>query len=432
MSPKSRGRKQKPGAGRRRSTGRPPAAGPPNLARPVAQALEPTLFEGVPFPAEALMSHLLGTVWAGVEYDRAGGVEDFSAQLVADSVKGAGGRATMELLSRIAPPRAADKAAEVASMATGPVPQWAPLLDRVELVDATATRDIFGDQTNYAMLFGYHDRGRVVGRHILVAMVDHNLRLLKDAFLVEDMSLEQFADFYRTEPDLYVDPEPDLAWMAGDIIRAMDITDMTLDVVDMLGEATADTWYLLRSRIRRCLPPPAPDREDYPTADRQKDLRAFMRAKITTDFLATAVDGSLPDRETVAYLAQLFIDYACDRGRGAPTEWSPTAVELFLVDFAPRKVVWEAEDIPWVVPTLKVFVEWAQKRRQIVVRGRRETQAAIDRFGGDFVYGALGGAEPSFARGLVEGMIAAGVDLNDEAAIGAYVEEYNRRIDEGQ
>lgn len=44
------------------------------------------------------------------------------------------------------------------------------------------------------------------------------------------------------------------------------------------------------------------------------------------------------------------------------------------------------------------------------MRGRRETQAAIDRPGGDFVYGALGGAEPSFARGLVEGMIAAGVD----------------------
>ena len=105
-------------------------------------------------------------------------------------------------------------------------------------------------------------------------------------------------------------------------------------------------------------------------------------------------------------------------------------MELFLVDWAPRKVVWQPDDLPWVVPTLKVFVEWAQKRRGVVVRGRRETQAAIDRFSGDFVYGVLGGAEPSLGRSFVEGMLAAGVDLSDKAGMDAYVAEYNRRITE--
>jgi hypothetical protein len=398
----------------------------------VSAALEPTLFEPTPLAAETVLSHLLGTVWAGVEFTRTDGVEEFAAQLVADSTKaGASGRATLEVLARLAPAPIAEKAAEVAPRVTGPVPPWTALLDAVELVDAITTVDRFGDQTNYVMLFGYRQDGQVVGHHLVIALVDHNLHLLKDAFIVEGVSLEQLAEVYRDEPDLVVHGETGLDWMAGDITRAMDITDMTLDVVDMLGERTADTWYLLRSRLRRCLPEPAPAPEPYSDHERDKALRAFMRAKITEEFLETEVDGQLPDRETVSFIAQLLIDHACDYGRGAPTEWSPTAVELFLVDWAPRKVIWEPDDIPWVVPTMKVFVEWAQKRRGIVVRGRRQTQAAIDRFGGDFVYGALGGAEPSLARGFVEGMLAAGVDLSDQAAIGAHSAEYNRRIDEG-
>jgi hypothetical protein len=402
------------------------------MAPAVSAALEPMLFEQTPLAAETLLSHLMGTVWAGVEFTRTDGVEEFAAQLAADSVKaGASGRATLEVLARIAPPAVAGTAATLARSASGPLPKWAAALDTVELVDAITTDDIFGDQTNYVMLFGYRDGARVVGHHIVIAMVDHNLHLLKDAFIVEEMGLEQLAAVYGDDPDLHVNSEPDLARMAGDITRAMDVTDVTLDVVDMLGDQTADTWYLLRSRVRRCLPQPAPEPEPYPAPERDKDLRAFMRAKVTEEFLETEVDGQLPDRETVAYLAEVFTDYACDVGRGAPTEWSPTAAELFLVDFAPRKVVWHTEDVPWVVPTLKVFVEWAQKRRGVVVRGRRATQAAIDRFGGDFVYGALGGAQPSFARDFVEGMIAAGVDVSDQEAIGAYIAQYNRRIDEG-
>jgi hypothetical protein len=382
-----------------------------------------------PFQAEALLSDLLGRVWAGVEFTRTDAVEEFATQLVADSVK-AGARGTLELLARLAPPTVAAQASDWARRTIGPLPPWTAQLDAVELVDAIASHDIFGDQTNYVMLFGYRDAGRVIGRHIVIAMVDHNLHLLKDAFILEGVGLEQLQELYAEEPDLWVNSEPELAWMAGDITRAMDITDMTLDVVDMLGEQTAETWYLLRDRVRRCLPQPTPAPDPYPADERDKDRKWFMRAKVTKDFLATEIDGQLPDPTTVDYLAQLFIDYACDYGRGWPEEWSPTAVELFLVDWAPRKVVWEPDTIPWVVPTLKVFVEWAQKRRAIVVRGRRETQDAIDRFAGDFVYGVLGGAAPSLGRSFVEGVLAAGVDLSDKAAMATYVEEYNRRITE--
>ena len=99
----------------------------------------------------------------------------------------------------------------------------------------------------------------------------------------------------------------------------------------------AETWYLLRDRVRRCLPQPAPAPGPYPADERDKDRKAFLRAKVTKDFLATEIDGQLPDPVTVDYVAQLFIDYACDYGRGAPEEWSPTTVELFLVDWAPAR-----------------------------------------------------------------------------------------------
>ncbi|MEZ5184946.1 MAG: hypothetical protein R2720_04305 [Candidatus Nanopelagicales bacterium] len=425
MSPTRRGRNPSHQRSGGSSTG-----GPPDLASAIARALEPTLVERTPLQAELLLSHVLGTVWAGVDFDRPTGVEEFVAQVASSAPAGSSGQTPLESLASAALAVVADRADGSAPTVLGPMPRWTPLLDTVELVDAIASIDIYGDQTNYVMLFGYRDGGRVLGRHVVIAMVDHNLHLLKDAFVLEGVGLEQLGEIYAEEPDLYVHSEPDLAWMAGAITRAMDLTDMTLDVVDMLGEQTADTWYLLRDRVRRCLPEPAPAPEPHPQNERDKDRRAFLRAKVTKDFLATEIDGQLPDLQTVDLLSQLFIDYACDYGRGHPDAWSPIAVELFLVDFAPRKVVWQADDIPWVVPTLKVFVEWAQKRRYLVVRGRRETQAAIDQFSGDFVFRALGGAEPSPARGFMEDMLAAGVDPTDKAAMDAYVEEYNRRITE--
>ncbi|MBK6764161.1 MAG: hypothetical protein IPG68_13180 [Micrococcales bacterium] len=363
------------------------APGRADLSRIIAQAFEPTLFADTPFQAELLMSDVLGGVWKGVDHSPTDAVVQFSTQLAGDSASlGALSRAVLEVLAFIGPPESAEAISALALRSTGTAPRWLPLLDNVALLEIVTSEDVFGDQTNYIMQFGYRDGGRVVGCHIIIAMVDHNLHLMKDAFIVEGPTFEQLTAVFNSDPDLYVLPVPDLAYVAGAITRAMDSTDLTVDVGELLGEETASTWYLLRSRVRRCLPAPRDAPKPHPAAERDKDRRAFLRAKVTKDFLATEVEGQLPDPQMVDLLAQLFIDFACDL-RGRPEVWSPTTVEMFLCDFAPS-VVWQADHIAWVAPTLRVFVEWAQKRRPVVIRGRHATQEAIDQFAGDFIHGA--------------------------------------------
>lgn len=102
---------------------------------------------------------------------------------------------------------------------------------------------------------------------------------------------------------------------------------------------------------------------------------------------------------------------------------------MFLVDYATRKVVWQDDDASWVPPTLRVFVDWALNRKGVPAELRRQTQAAVDRFSGDFTFGVLGGAQPSLGKAFVENLMAQGVDFNDPAALDAAVEEYNRGLD---
>lgn len=259
--------------------------------------------------------------------------------------------------------------------------------------------------------FCYGDEAQVI-----VALVDHNLHLLKDAFHTDRPgALDSMTAIYEEGDDLRVDAfVPQDA--ATDIAEAMRITEVTMDVADLLGESTTATWHLLASRVRECLPEPA-ERDDtwdiHPEQARQKAVDAFLRTKAVKDFIAD--DGPEPD--VVRFLARVFVDYAIDYGRGWPEAWSPIAVEMFLVDWAPRKVLWQDDDSTWVPGVLRLFVEWALKRTGVAARFRRETVAAVDQYAGDFTFGVLGGVERSPATAFAEKLVAAGVDLTDPEAM---------------
>lgn len=111
-----------------------------------------------------------------------------------------------------------------------------------------------------------------------------------------------------------------------------------------------------------------------------------------------------------------------DRPRHRPRHW-PTA------DWAPRKVAWDAEDIPWVTPTLEFFVQWAGELTGLERRWIEETVGAVHEFGGDFVVARLDGSQRSPATVIMESMLADGIDPTDAAAVQRWIDRYNASLD---
>jgi hypothetical protein len=339
----------------------------------------------------------------------------------------AGRVALLRVLANLAPVEMRRVAARAADDAHGPGPLWLDLLDRVELVDGFTMTDPFGDQVNYVMGFAYRDGDRLVGQHGIIAMVDHNLHLLKDAMVAVDGAdpLAAIRGMVDAEPDLQLGPF-DPAVAANEIAAAMWLTEHTLDVGQLVGESTFDTWHLLASRASACLPepvgPPDPD-EAWPLAERAKVVTAFLRSTASREIVTGT--GVPVGRAALRPLVSLFADWAIDYGQGRPTAWSPTAVMYFLTDFAPAKVLWEPDDIPLVAPALRAYVDWALRREGIPSTYREQAVAAVDDLADEFAEAAREGAAPDTAMSLMAALLSSAVDLTDPAAVKRFIDSNN-------
>ncbi|MFN8126959.1 MAG: hypothetical protein U0R64_10690 [Candidatus Nanopelagicales bacterium] len=399
------------------------------MSGPLVAAAAESAAVGHPLALELAVSQLLGIVWGSFGVDRDEPTAELTAALrVGLRQHGELGAAVATVLDRLGEGPRAAAGPVLAAVPSSPLPADEWLDRRPTLLDGVTARDPFGDQTNYVMSFGFLDGEQVVGEHVIVALVDHNLHLLKDAFpVIEDGGFADVRALIRQAEDLRVDDlDPqDAADQIGEAIR---ITDMTMDVNDILGEYTDVTWHLLKSRVATCLPAPGELEEPWdawPDAARTKEVRAFVRSAAARRLFE---GPDAPPADVVRHLATMFVNYACDYGRGSPTSWSPIAVELFLSDWAPRKVVWEDEDLPWVAPTLAVFVEWALKRDGVPVRYRRDTVAAVAQWASEFERHAAAGDRLGPAAQMVAAMQAQGVDLSDPAAIQRAIAIHNANL----
>ncbi|HYY23664.1 MAG TPA: hypothetical protein VE780_17490 [Thermoleophilaceae bacterium] len=161
--------------------------------------------------------------------------------------------------------------------------------------------------------------------------------------------------------------------------------------------------------------------EEVSDSDRQAALDGFLASPEAEPF---------HDSGEVADLAMLAIDYCADYldGGGRPLRWSPVVVELFMTWFLPRKVVREPEFFERAVPELlQAWVRYAGRVRGIPLAAVEEAAGAVAAFRDDML--ALVRDESTWGPGKALAMAAheAGVDLGDQAALDAFIDEYNAR-----
>lgn len=152
------------------------------------------------------------------------------------------------------------------------------------------------------------------------------------------------------------------------------------------------------------------------------------RQRALAGFLASPEAEPFRDRDDAVDLATLAIDYCADHleGEGRPLRWSPVVVELFMTWFLPRKVVREPEFFERTVPELlPAWVRYAGRARGIPEPALEEAADAVAVFRDEML--ALVRDESAWAPGKALAVAAqeAGVDLADEAALEAFIDDYN-------
>lgn len=415
----------------RHVSGHPARRQAPAVAESLLEMFGEALAQPDPYACELNASSILGVLWEGSEFSRTEIVEEFIDMVLNDRrviERHPVGAVLLASLAAVAPPSRQDALREVlqSKLATSPqpwqLPSWFDLIGRAELTGGICLTDVYGDQHNFLMAFSYP--GFPSGDHLVVGLVDHNLHLIKDMFS-RPASLRELEDFDLAADDAMVkldfDPQ-----QASDLLNpALEITDMTIG--EPFGEESASARMLLGARMSLLPAPAATTVAEVTDSERTTIVNAFMRTK-AVEALTQPTSGDTITRDSVRFVTRCLIDYACDYGAGDPLRWSPIAAEIFLTDWAVRKVMWQPEDVIAVPDVMTEFVAYACKRKKLANRWVLETQATIDRFAGDFLMSVLDGSQRGPSLELVESMLADGVDLESPEQIQQWIDRYNQSL----
>lgn len=292
-------------------------------------------------------------------------------------------------------------------------PPWVTEIGKPEFVDAWVTEDPYGDQR------GHYARFRYPGRdpHTMIALYDVNLGgIVKDSsfgYTTGDMR----SDFIEAQMDLMDLVEVNPQDMAAEILVGVAMGDLYID--NAWTEDFKKTRALLLVRMRALIdevPTGSPeDREEVPEKTRRALIAEF------------AGSGHSTGSEAEAAILHHCLTYRCDYCDGDPLRWSPTAVELFMVDFLPSKVTLDALEIRALPTALKAWVRFALTKRGLEERLIADTESAVDRYAPAVKKLVTDPSNFGMAKAMSHAMMSAGVDLTDRGAVDRWIEEFNQR-----
>lgn len=294
-----------------------------------------------------------------------------------------------------------------------PRPSWADIIGKPEFLGGFAVTDPFGDQVGYYLTYRYTGRRP----HMVMALYDENLGgIIKDAFAAEQRDGADVRTLLAHDPDVTV-RDADPAEAATRVTHAIATGDQFVDN-DWTPEFK-QTRALLLARMRLlptvALPEPAEPPDD--------DARDALIAEFLASSFASKRD------ETVAIVDHCLIA-RCDFGDGDPLRWSPTVVEMFMLDYLPRKVSLSPAQIDAAPEVLTAWVRFALTKRGIDERFVAEAEEAVQGFTEEF-RAAMGNAD-NFgpAKAIMRALRADGVDMTDQKAVSAWLAEFNALPDE--
>ncbi|GAA2681021.1 hypothetical protein [Actinoplanes palleronii] len=372
--------------------------------------------------AEMLGTALLGSVYSVAPGDRAAAVREFVTEFLTATGRrpDPAAETIREVFATLVPD--ATGAAEVGHGARGP--SWAAQLGRVRPTGCYSYGDVYGDQTSYLVTYAYEDSVAGGPEHAVVALVDHNIGILKDIFVAA--SAERILAQVRT-----VCEHDDLTWFRDeDPGRARDEVDRHLEITDDLGDLPADgslaTDRALAAARLALLPAATTPPLAEPTGPNLPEL--------IRDFLASpeasraGLSGPDADQPSLQFCVGLLLDHAATLPGGDPLRWSPAVAGLFLLDWVHRRAVLDIDDAAMLPRVVRAWSGYATWRRGLPSAAIAETEAEVEKLVPEFARLYTTGERRSPATAAVAQLISEGVDPNDAAAIDAWLEANGDRL----
>jgi hypothetical protein len=287
-------------------------------------------------------------------------------------------------------------------------PAWTGELGSATFVRGWTLTDLYGDQIGYYAHFRYPGRRE----HLFSAVVDENLGgIVKDAVM----------GIPTVDPRALVEADPEavvgdieMGELAAHVLAAVALGDMYID--NAWTPEFKELRALLLTRMRTLPVIELPDAEPPGDDEREALVEAFLGSP----------DAPPDDDVTRAILDQCLMA-RCDFGDGDPLRWSPVVVELFLLDFLPRKAAMDMPAIRAAPDVLKRWVRFALARRGLPEEKIAETQAVVDELAPEFRRLVTDPATFGPAKAITNAMMADGVDLLDPKATEAWMEAFNVR-----
>jgi hypothetical protein len=225
------------------------------------------------------------------------------------------------------------------------LPSWMHQFSRLEIVAAEQVTDQVRD--GYDIII----HSRLTGHDITtVTFIDFNLGMIVKDNLLSDQGLENFNELWKEHADL-----------RHTAIEPLALADARARISDAI-EVGARTWPATRSEdwpasrpllewILRQMPEGGAGfvRPEWSAEDREALGSRFLDSP----------HGAAFDRPDDRSIVGDLIWYRADYGYGDPLRWSPTAIEILMLDWYPRKIVADQRYLRRMPAVLQGFVQFA-------------------------------------------------------------------------
>jgi hypothetical protein len=354
---------------------------------------------GTAYDAELVVSTMLGAAYAIADGDR--------AQVLIDTTEGL----RQHLAEKQTRPAELLKAVLATHENETPIPPenppaWLAQLANVRPTAAHTFSDRAGTQVTYLASFAYAEPAAGGPEHVVAAVVDHDLGHLRDLFIAApaDVLLKQLQTAAESDSNVQL-VEVDPGELRGVVERHLEATDRLAELPEARSLTSDRALAALRLRL---LPEPAE------TLTIKDFLAAPEAARIHT-----------ADAESRDFALKLISSFAADD----PLRWSPVTVQNFLLDWLPARALLDRADIDLVPKVLSAWVRWAGRMSGLAPREVAQNVAAVATNRAEFAARARSGSHRSEAAQAMIDMLTEGVDVNDEQAVAAWLNDYNSRGD---
>jgi hypothetical protein len=203
-----------------------------------------------------------------------------------------------------------------------------------------------------------------------VVLIEHNSgSIVKDAFVVPGSLDEIVATFHAARAD-----DPDM--IDGPLSPAdakVRITEAVERGARTFPPTETEAWPMCRPLVEwmtALLP-------DGGTGYERREWSEEETDELARRFRASPFAADVDDPGDM--LSSL-LWFGTGYGPGDPLHWSPTAVEILLLDWIPRKIVADVADLTGAPDVLRAFIRFAHHERGIRPGLTEETIAAVDEF----------------------------------------------------